>query len=93
MFKIRIPFLIIFIVYSIKFGSANDEYRQFLDFLNFEKMKIDILTLNRTAVFDVNGSTHSDQDCLTELDKIRNGLKRMELWAIKRMGCAEVYTK
>lgn len=85
MFKIRILIIIITITYSIKFSSANDKNSEiFSNFLNFENIKINLFTIDRTTVLDNKDSTRSDEDCLAELNKIGNGVKKLELWAIKR---------
>lgn len=85
MFKIRILFIIISVTNLIKCGGANDETSQmYSNFLNFEKMKINLFTTNETTIFDYKDSTGSDKDCMIELNKIGNGVKQMELWAIKR---------
>lgn len=86
MFKIHITFILIFSTSLINIGAANDGKHQILNFLNFEEMKINLFTSNGTTTFDYNDKlfTRNDEVCMVELNKIRNGLKRMELWAIKR---------
>lgn len=68
----------------MEFGGANDVKHQILDSLSFEGMKINLFTSNIAAVHHNKDSTHSDEDCLVELNRIGNGLRRQELWAIKR---------
>lgn len=84
MLTVRRLFAIILFIYLIKFSSANHRQNQMnLNFLNFEQMKIDLFTVNKTA-HQCKTMTQRDEKCLNELAAIGNGLKNLELWAIKR---------
>lgn len=85
MLKIRSLFAIILFTYSIKFSGANHRQNQInLNFLNFEQIKSDLFTINRTVRHQYELSSQNDEQCLIELNAIGNGVKNLELWAIKR---------
>lgn len=86
MFEMRCLFTIILFTYSIKFsGAKHEESRMVFNYLNFEKIKIDLFTMSRTTeVFDYRVTTRNDEECMVELNEIGRGVKNLELWAIKR---------
>lgn len=85
MFKIHCLFTIIVCAYLIKFsGAEHNESQTVLNYINFEKIKINLFTRNRTTAFDYKVSTSNDEECSIELSKIGSGVKKIELWAIKR---------
>lgn len=85
MFKILCSFTVILLTYLIKFSNAkHDESQTVLNFLDFDKIKINLFTRNRTKEFHYKDFTQNDEECMIELNEIGNGLNNMELWAIKR---------
>lgn len=75
---------VIVIVISIKLCQANS------DLFDFEQVKNDLFsgdhfnTWNKSSAFNIKKSTETPVKCAIEFNQIKNGLKNMELWAIKR---------